>query len=668
MRRRPWQFGLFWLVSAVAVNWACLIAQRIGFALAFVPHFPGTVSPEFWQQFALGLRFDVATLPVLAAPVILVWPLFSRFGARPPVFQWSLRSAVFLCFPLFAWGQLSVLAGSLYFAYNQKLPGWEYYAYIEDLPVVFRGVLEREPVVAGAAVAFLLTTLVLGYVLAFGKRSAFRAFDGRARSPKQPRPILQALRQVLAVSLSLGVAIVALRGGWQESPLRAPDALRTGQAALDTLPLNTVYTALQDFSGRDEFRPTYDPHANVRFVQALLGSPGDFTRPDFPLVRHMPAKSPFGLRRPNVVLIIMESFTAAYLAPYGGDPEIAPEFNRVALKGMVFQRFFAGGGRSANGLFSMLAGIPDRAGRTILRSPQISIRLGGIGQLLVRKGYDTFFYHGGDLAFDNLDRVLPRLGFRESVGSTEMEATGCCTKKNVWGFDDSETMAAFLRRMDRAQRPFFGVVFTLNTHHPFAVPHEFPKKFTGRPQSDFLEAFHYSDHVLGRFLAEASRKPFFRNTVFLITGDHAHHTGLDYLDDRMVPLLLYMPGRVPATVRSDVASQLDILPTILALSGGDSDYAGMGRDLTAPILREPFAFFAGGSGTNVIGWIEGDRIFSEWLLGSVRGLYTSRRPLTMQDLLKLEPERAARLRARTFHFHQFARTIEKENRVWPDRE
>ena len=670
MRKALLHSGLFWLLTAIGMTWFCLAAQRLGFAAAFVPGFPRQPPPGLWSQFILGLRFDIATLPVLVAPLLVIWPALSYFMEFSRGIRVALRSAIFLLFPLFVWGQLSVLAGSIYFAFNQKLPGWEYYAYINDLPLLVRGVFGRQPLLATAAVAAAVGVPVVGFLLIFGRWSLLPdplRTRPSGNSGKNRPSAGKALRMAAATLFSLGLAVVALRGGWQQSPLRAADALRTGDAALDALPLNTVYTALQDFSDRTEFRRFYERDHNIRFVQTLIGDPADFTRPDYPLVRRMPARRPFALDRPNVVLVIMESFSAALLGPYGGDPALTPEFNRLSRRGLLFRRFFAAGGRSANGIFCMLAGIPDRAGRTILRSPQISIRLGGIGRLLRRKGYDTFFHHGGDLAFDNLDRVLPHLGFARPVGLKEMAASGCCRMKNVWGYDDSETMGVFLQRMEHARDPFFGVVFTLNTHHPFAVPPEFPRKFSGRPQADFLNALHYSDHVLGRFLAEASRRPFFANTVFLITGDHPHHTGLDYLDDRMVPLLIYMPGRIPAGLRDDVASQLDLLPTILALSGGNSEYASMGRDLTRPGGRDPFAFFAGGSGTNVIGWIQGDRIFSEWLVGSVRGMYTSRRPLTMRNLLNSEPDRAAQLRMRTLHFHQFARTIERENRVWPDR-
>ncbi len=653
--------GLLWFSLALAVNWAALIGQRLAFAWAFVPGFPTSFSSALAEQFALGLRFDLATLPVLVAPAV-VWPWLSRQAALSRPGQFVLRLCVFGLFPLFVWGQLSVLAGTLYFAVNQKLPGWEYYAYLNDMPLLMESAFRDTPLVAGLGVFLSLLVLALGFRFSFPSRSP-------EPSPSEARPLTLAFaaRAVSLQMLTVLLGLVALRGGWQQNPLRAADAMRTGNPVLDTLPLNTVFTALQDFSGRDEFRTFYPRDQNIAFIQKLLGRPEDFPNAEYPLLRRMPATLPVRSPRPNIVLVILESYTAALLWPYGGDPALAPEFRRIAESSVVFRRFFSAGGRSANGIFSMLAGIPDRAGRTILRSPQVSIRLGGVGRLLGAKGYETFFYHGGDLRFDNLDRVLPRLGFADRVGADELQKSGCCKHRHVWGYDDADTFAAFLRRLDRARRPFFGVVFTLNTHHPFAIPDHFAKPYAGRPQGDFLNAFHYTDHVLGSFFRQAQTRPWFGDTVFLITGDHAHHTGLDYLDDRMVPLLIYRPGRLRHQIREDVASQLDILPSVLSLAGGDSLYAGMGRDLFAPMAREPFAFFAGGSGTNVIGWIQGDRIYSEWLLGTLQGLYTSKKPLTLQELSAREGNLAGELRHRTRHFHQFARTIERENRVWPER-
>lgn len=701
MRTHLLRWGRLWLVSWVALHWAALLAHRLGFALAFVEVPPGAPGqPTLWQQFVLGLRFDLATLPVLVLPALIAYNALPFYAQAGRVSRWILRIVASCAFAVFAWAQITLLAGSVSFGYNEKLPGWEYYAYLSDLPTLAGGALQREPWTILLAVTLLAVCGLTCYRLVWSPKSRFarlavlldrtkhyqRAGFG-LYSPGRP---VGFLRLALSVVLFFGL----LRGGWQQNPLRAPDAMRSTDPALNYAALNTVYTILQELTDRSEFQTFFDAQENRRFMQSLLHQhgrptlavraatvgqtetgkpkspdnnprPPEFVSDEYPLVRKMEPTSHYGLRRPNIVLVIMESFTAAYLQPYGGEPGIAPHFNRLAGNGLLFRNFFSGGGRSANGLFSMLAGIPDRSGRTILRSPQILVRQGGLAALLRQKGYQTFFYHGGDLRFDNLDRFLPAVGFQKQVGSSELERSGCCHKKNAWGYDDRETFTQFLSAMDRSQKPFFGVVFSLNTHHPFAIPAGAPRPFTKRQQGEFLNAYHYSDSVLGHFMAEMSRRPYFNNTVFLITGDHAHHTGLDYLDDRMVPLLVYSPGRIPAGVRHDIASQLDILPTTLALSGGDSLYASTGRDLLNVPHGPTFAFFAGGSGTNVIGWIQNDRIFSEWLRGDLHGMFSIVRPLQAIDLKRTEPELVQRLRRRTLHLHQFVRTLESENRIWP---
>jgi len=295
-------------------------------------------------------------------------------------------------------------------------------------------------------------------------------------------------------------------------------------------------------------------------------------------------------------------------------------------------------------------------------------RFGGLPHLLGKRGYRTVFVHGGELRFDNLNRALPGLGFQESIGMRRMEKTGRYGDRRTWGYHDEASFDMLLRSLARKDdgRPVFAVIFTVNTHHPYAVPRKEFRFFpSSLKESKFLNAYRYTDHALGKFMKEAKTRPFFPNTFFLFVADHPHHAGLNYLEDRVVPFLLHAPGRVRPGVDSRISSQLDMLPTILALAGGDSWYAAMGRDLTSPPSGAEFAFYAGGSGTNVVGWTDAERISVTPLSMDHTVLFTSRFPANMKDYAYTEKKRAREFREKALRFHQFARDLERENRIWP---
>ncbi|MCB1325285.1 MAG: LTA synthase family protein [Spirochaetales bacterium] len=643
---------LGWGLAALGI----LLIHRLGFLIA---NYEGA-HVEHWVQVLVqslrGLQFDMATIPLLLLPFVLLLPIYLLQPGR----RLRLALAVGEGLQVMYVGILNMvlLASTFNFAYNNKHLGWEFWAYLNDFWKLMAGVWEQSMLLAVAYFAILPLFACLAFWIA--RRSYYRhTTEHRAKASRRWSAFAGALLLLIAL------LVFMLRGGLRESPLRPPDAMIYQSAYLNNIPLNGLYTIAYDLSDSDEFVEFYPPVANLAFVQNLLDRPTAFSVPGYPLMRYMPARQPFGLERPNIVLIVLESFTGKFLEAHGGDPNVAPNLNRFIGQGLFFERFVASGGRSANGLFCMLAGLPDRAGRTILRSNQIQNRWGGLAGLLKAKGYHTIFAHGGDLAFDNLDRVLPHLGFETSAGSEYMDRTGRYHNRLAWGYDDADLFDMAEHLASASERPFFQVIFTSNTHHPYTIPNDSFAFFDESiPEARFLNSYRYTDHVLGNFVDRMRTRPEFQNTVYVFVADHAHHTNLNYLEDRIIPFLLYAPGKITAQNVSELASQLDVLPTVLALAGGNSYYAAMGEDLTDPASRPDHAFYAGGSNTDLIGWIEGDYLLVE-SLSIRRSFLLTADQAAQRDLSAERPEIHAGLLAKAQNFYQFARFLERENRIWP---
>ena len=644
-----------------------LILNRLFFLIVFYPDAKNIKINKIISQFLLGLRFDLATLPFLIGPIILIIPIIAFYRSMPNIIKIIIRLINFLQYPWLCLINLILIASTINYKFNNKHLGWEFYAYFKDAGTMIITSIEKMPL---ASVFYFLSiplSFLLGYIMVFGlKRNDYSSLINQKSNVVTWKISLKISSVVIAILILMTIAI---RGGLQENPIRSADAIRGTGSYINTLPLNGIFTIIQDRKDIGDSRQYYKTDDNHKFVQNLLGNPDDFPSKKYPLLRWMKSTRPFikTKRSPNIVLIILESFTGKYLRIHGGNENIAPNLNGYIQNGLFFKRFFSSGGRSANGIICMMTGLPDRAGRTLLRSAQIQNRFGGIASLMAKKGYRTFFVHGSDIKFDNLNRALPHLGFQTCIGKRAMKKTGLYHNITSWGYHDEDTFDMMLRIMDnRPGQPFFGVVFTLNTHHPFTIPDKSYEFFdNSTPQHEFLNSYRYTDACLGRFMQKISKKQYYKNTYFLFVADHTHHVGLNYLEDRIIPFLIYAPGRVPRKIVKKVASQLDILPTILALSGGNSYYAAMGRDLTDINNPNTYAFFAGGSNTNVIGWIENDRLLTKGFGIPRPFLLTSRFPAELKDLYEKEKDTATDLLLKTLHFHQFARSLEKENRIWP---
>jgi phosphoglycerol transferase MdoB-like AlkP superfamily enzyme len=649
---------LIWAV----IGLASVSAHRIFFAARF--HGEEQIL-DVIVSFAAGLRFDLAVLPVVSGPYILIESILFQFAGRAiDIARRALMSLQIIWLSIL---NISLYASTFNYSVNEKHLGWEFFAYINDLGSLWRDVFEKD-VASGLFYGLVPLVFLAGAIAVFRKQGGFHSDEPRRFETRFKKRKLFA---TLGIFVLLGIF---LRGGLQQSPLRTADAMTTDSPYLNNLKLNGIFTVLNDSRDSLEFKSFYSREENIKTMTQFL-SAGKISK-DYPLLRRMPPRTLASARpvsHPRVIHVVLESFSSKFLAVNGYDPSIAPQFNELIHRGVYFRRFFATGGRSANGLFAMFAGIPDRAGRTILRSSQIQNRFGGLAGILGRKGYRTFFVHGGDLKFDNLNTALPHLGFSESYGRDEIAATGFQAQPNVLGYDDRDAFRFFLGQMDKKDQSF-GVIFTQNTHFPYIAP-DYKDYSKDRVANLFLSSYHYVDSLIGEFVRELEKRPYAKDTIVLFVADHTHHAGLNYIEDRSIPFLVYAPSLFsPAQIDFD-ASQLDILPGIVSLTGGNALYASMGNDpfLRAGLVRgepevlpEPFAFFAGGSNTNVIGWIQKDRIAIRWLDRDTPLFLTSTPPITGENFAIKEKSRLDDYTAHMRHYHQYARTLEKENRIWPE--
>ena len=269
-------------------------------------------------------------------------------------------------------------------------------------------------------------------------------------------------------------------------------------------------------------------------------------------------------KKMNVVLVSVESFSADFMKLFGNNENITPELDSLAAHSLVFTNLFATGTRTVRGLEALSLCVPPTPGQSIVRRPE-NEGLFSLGKVFKEKGYNTKFIYGGYSYFDNMGYFFGNNTYqvvdRSSLKREEIDY------ENIWGVADENLFELAIREIDSnpSDQPIFAHVMTTSNHRPFTYPNgriDIPSH-SGREG-----AVKYTDYSIGRFIKEASSKPWFKNTLFVIVADHcASSAGKTELpvEKYHIPMLIYAPGTIEPGVMSRLMSQIDVGPTLLGM-------------------------------------------------------------------------------------------------------
>jgi phosphoglycerol transferase MdoB-like AlkP superfamily enzyme len=344
-----------------------------------------------------------------------------------------------------------------------------------------------------------------------------------------------------------------------------------------------------------------------------------------PIEREVVATRPE--RRLNVVLISVESLSADFMAAFGNKEGLTPRLDALAQEGMLFTHLYATGTRTVRGLEAITLSLPPTPGHSVVKRPN-NDNLYSIGRVFADKGYEPIYLYGGYSYFDNMQDFFGGNGYtvidRGRLDSAQIHA------ENIWGVADEDLFTLSLRELDQrfAQgRPFFAHIMTTSNHRPYTYPAgriDIPSG-TGR-----AGAVKYTDWAIGDFLDRARAKSWFANTLFVIVADHcASSRGRTELPiDRFhIPMIVYAPGYVAPQRIEQIASQIDVAPTLLALLGFSYRSRFFGQDILTEGVRHPRALLAN---YQTVGYLERGVLVELRPKGSFRIVdAASGRPLTL---------------------------------------
>jgi phosphoglycerol transferase MdoB-like AlkP superfamily enzyme len=546
------------------------------------PDDPATLADLVWS-FYLGFKFDLRVAIYAVLPLLLLgWirplhPVYSRSGRKLWLSYTTLTLLALLLFYATDFG---------HYAYLEQRLNATALRFLENPLISATMVWETYPVITGALLLLLITA---GCMYALWRITA--------RITPRPGQYGRWYQRTAVVILTFFIVVFAGYGKLSWYPLRWSDAFFSTHAFIGQLASNPVLYFFNTLKNRKD---TYDIE-QVRKVYPLMAQYLGVENPnvdklDYSRWYHFDATP--ADRSENLVIVFLESF-ASYKTGLSGNPlDPTPNIDRLAREGYYWKNFFVTQTGTARSVWTLVTGIPDvEKNKTSSRNPLI------VDQYTIINSFDEhkkFYFLGGSASWANIRGLLsaniPRLDIHEE-GSYESP------RVDVWGISDLSLFEEANKVFKKLDEPFVAIIQTSGNHRPYTIP-EYNAGFVEWTQADLkhdvtdygfasleeLNSFRFMDHSIGHFIDIASKEAYFNDTLFVFFGDHGIHanTGKHVpkseaqlgIQGLRVPLVMYGKGIIrQPRVFDETASQVDVLPTVAAITRTSYLDTTFGRDL-----------------------------------------------------------------------------------------
>jgi len=467
------------------------------------------------SAFFYGLRIDLSAIGCILIPVFTLAIIFSFSPSSilSRIATYYFRSVALL-------STMVLLGNVVIYHFWGTLLNYRALTYLVD---------PKEAIASVSTLQFilLLFCLILSALLALlGLRKIIPA--------TLPKVARETKKWLPTFFLLAGFIFLSIRGGWQQLPMNESLVYYSDRSELNSAAVNPLWHLTYDtrMAVTENHNPfqTMDPASAKALVDQLTASN---SQPAFKIIESS---------QPNIVIIVLESFTADIVRALGGEQNVTPVLDSLIHQGFLFENIYSSGFRTDQGIVSVINGWPATPFHSIMRSVDKSRQLSSLSRVFSNRGYNTSFYYGGESNFSNLKSYLLDQGFGQLVDGNNFEDE---ESRGKWGVHDGVVLQKNSSDLTEVRQPFLSVVLTLSNHEPFDVPGE--KRFQGNDApSKFRNAAAYTDAALGAYFAEASRQSWYKNTLFVLVADHAHelpqHRNVLYPSGRHIPLLFAGPA------------------------------------------------------------------------------------------------------------------------------
>lgn len=561
---KPYFFYLFFWLLFFAV---C----RLLFLIYHPALLRSLTTNEISLSFLYGLRMDLSFagyICILPFIIFLLQPIFKSFKGNGIINIYTITLIILFSF-------FTIADLGLYSAWGYRM---------DATPLQYL----KSPKEMGASISsaplllLLFIFFLLGGSFIFIYRKWFARFTFPTKEYFQKEYIL--IRLLLIVIL-----FIPIRGGIQKIPMNISDVyfsenLFADHAAIN-LEWNLVFSLLNKNNKENPFN--YFPLDHSAQLVKELYDTGTLKIPSI-----------LSTERPNIIFIILESFTAKWVGSLGAKADATPQLDSIAKDGLLFTNIYASGDRSEKGQVAILSAYPNQAINSIIKTPTKTLNLPAINQSLQKEGYNSSYTYGGELEFANIKSYLLNIGIQNLVSKYSFPVSERTTS---WGVHDGYVLNEFFNALPEKKQPFFAALFTLSSHEPYDVP---LKHFSGNDETTkFKNSIYYTDSVIGNFINKSKASPWWNNTLIVLVADHGHHLPGNDANDAPskfhIPLIFTGGALKVKGVVNNIGSQTDIVPTILDQLRIPRNQFAWGKDLLDSSAKQ-FAFY---SFNNGFGWV-----------------------------------------------------------------
>ncbi|MEO5998995.1 MAG: sulfatase-like hydrolase/transferase [Chitinophagaceae bacterium] len=575
---------------------------------------------ESTPAFILGIRYDARIVGVFSLLILLfgsipaIHPFHSAGGKKIWLFFTGLFSCILIILYVFDF---------LHFRYLSQRLNASALTYLEDAKISSAMVWQTYPVIR------ILLGIVISIFFFIWINGSFYRKIARCRE------ITPKARRVFWFITCFLIFALATFGRIGQYPLRWSDAFSTGSDFEANIALNPFQSFLSTLSFRSS---TFDK-MKVQQYYPLMADYLGVDKPD-PLnlnFERSNVKRDSGITtKPNIVIVICESFSAYKSSMWGNPLNTTPFFDSLCKQGIFFDKCFTPHFGTARGVWATVTGIPDvTTVKTASRNPAMVDQHSIINDFT---SYEKFYFLGGSTSWANIRGLLTN-----NIKNLHLYEEGAynAPKMDVWGISDKNLFLEANKVLSQQRSPFIAVIQTADNHRPYSISpedlHEFSRvnlptdsinKY-GFESNDELNAFRYTDFGFRKFITAARQSPYFDNTIFVFVGDHGINGNAadmfprSWTDNGLtsyhVPLLFYSPKLLSAVRLHELASQVDLLPTVAGLANINYTNTTLGRDLLQKEKKPAMAFIMDHNNNN-IGVIKGNYFYTRQPSGNKEDL------------------------------------------------
>lgn len=545
------------LLKALFVRFGLLLLLyscfRWVFYLVYRALFPSPSAEEFLMILLNGMRFDAVAVVYLNAIPFILEAMPYRFNSDKVLRL--IQQNFFIVFNAF--GLFLILTDFAFFPFNMKRLDSEVLGLIGSIPTMM-----------GAFFTDYYYLFLLFPVFIYGLLLIYRK---TAHAEESPPTLKSAVIPFLVV---IGLLILGLRGGIQPRPIRPVMAANHIRPELSSLVTNSVFTFIYSVTHRNLIPKEYFSEAEVGRI--------------YPIRKQADGNAMVSSEKPNIVLIILESFSSTCIGHLGAKNSLTPHLDSISKESFVFKRAYANGRRSSQGLVALTAGFPALMDDPLMYSPYVNNRFYGLPKLLKEEGYHSYFFNGSEKGLLGWTDYINSIGYDQYVGKEEYPNDE--HYDGYWGIYDHYFLEFFADQMKGLERPYFSTIFTLSSHHPFHIPPALKQRFE-KTEVPFYNSLLYTDWALANFLEKARSVPDFKNTIFIVIADHTYSAEakspekvFDINDEKInrvnlyhIPMLIYAPSLINPGSNEKVVQQTDVFDLVIDLSGYSGDYYSFGQ-------------------------------------------------------------------------------------------